>query len=324
MPKGPAEKARLGSKPRPGGILSGMDALRLFHRPALQEPLLVLAFLGWNDAAESASGAIRYLRRPAPANPFAEIDPEEFFIFTEQRPQIRLTAGQQRELRWPTTDFTVARLPGTDRDLILGLGAEPHLKWRSFAAVVLQLCNDLDVREVVTLGALLSDTPHTRPVPLTGITSDPERATALGFAPTRYEGPTGIVGVINDTLRRAGRPYLSLWANVPHYVAGGHNPRATQTLLQRFAEIFAIPIDLRDLDLRARRFEADVTNALKDNPDVQEYVRRLESAAAAEPTDPPGPAPELRSADVLDEVDRLLRKIGDDEPPTGTPPVEGG
>ncbi len=300
-----------------------MDALTFREHPELRKPILVTAFLGWNDAAESATNAVRYLRRLPNTEPVADIDPEQFFVFTEQRPQIRLTSGRQREILWPTIDFTYSRLQTADIDLVVGLAAEPQLKWKHFADTVLTLARDLGVSELVTLGALLSDTPHTRPVPLTGIASDSERALALGFQPSNYEGPTGIVGVLNDACRRAGLPFVSLWANCPHYIGGIHNPRATQALLHKLNEIYSLGLRLDDLDARAQRYEVEVTNAIKDNPDVQEYVGRLEAAAEANETPPP--AAELRSSDILEEIDRLLkRNEADDDPPSGTPPLEGG
>jgi len=287
-----------------------MDALTLRDHPPLDRPILVMAFLGWNDAAESATNAVRYLRRLKPTKHFAEIDPEDFFVFSEQRPHVRLTLGRQREISWPSMDFSYLQLDEPKSDIVLGLATEPHLKWKQFARLIVQLAKDLDVREVVTLGGLLADTPHTKPVPLTGIASDPERAVALGFKPSQYQGPTGIVGVLNDACRRADIPYVSLWANVPHYVAGIHNPRATQALLRQFSEIYDLDLNLDDLNGRAQRYESEVNNAIKDNPDIVEYVKRLESAIDEEEDEVPSeptPRPEIHSSDVLAEVDRLLR-----------------
>ena len=300
-----------------------MDALTIREHPPLDRPILVAAFLGWNDAAESATNAVRFLRRLKPTKHFAEIDPEEFFVFSEQRPHVRLTLGRQREISWPTMDFTYLQLDQPKTDFVLGLATEPHLKWKQFTRLIVQLAKDVDAREVVTLGGLLADTPHTRPVPLTGIASDPERARALGFTPSQYQGPTGIVGVLNDACRRENLPYVSLWANVPHYVAGIHNPRATQALLRELSEIYSLDLKLGDLDGRSLRYESEVNNAIKDNPDIQEYIARLEAAADDEDDDePPTPRPELHSSDVLAEVDRLLRRDETPEPDPDPPADE--
>ncbi|MEE9276845.1 MAG: PAC2 family protein [Dehalococcoidia bacterium] len=293
-----------------------MSSLTIHHRPRLRNPILVTAFLGWNDAAESASGALRYLRRHGRTVPFAEIDPDEFFVFTEQRPQVRFADGQTREIRWPLTDFTTMEPEHGEHDLILALGTEPNLRWKAFAGLVLELAREMQVEEIVTLGALLADTPHTRPVPLTGGASDPARAEELGFEPSTYEGPTGIVGALSDALRRAKMPQISLWASVPHYVSGRQNPRATLALLRRLSDIYSLGLDLDNLTARSRRYEAQVTEALKRNPEMQEYVNKLEAASEDGSDEMPGHP--LRSSDVLREVDRLLR--GDESQDPDLPP----
>ena len=201
-----------------------MSALRFHYRPKLDKPVMLLSFLGWNDAAESASGAIRYLRRRARTERLAEIDPDNFFVFTEDRPLVRLRDGQTREIRWPRTDFTPARMGPASRDFILGLGTEPHLRWKAFAGHVLDVVAEMGVVELVTVGALLADTPHTRPVPLTGGAHPVERMRELGFEPSSYQGPTGIVGAIGELCRSRDIAHVSLWASVPHYVAGGAEP----------------------------------------------------------------------------------------------------
>ena len=292
-----------------------MSALTFHYRPELRDPVMVLAFLGWNDAAESASGVIRYLRRKARTERLAEIDPDEFFVFTEDRPSVRLRDGQTREIRWPLTDFTPARFEGAERDLILGLGTEPHLRWKTFSAHVAEVAAELGASEITTVGGLLADTPHTRPVPLTGGAHPLERMQELGFEPSSYQGPTGIVGAIGDMCREQDIAHVSLWASVPHYVSGGQNPRATQALLTQLNEIYALGLDLSDLEARARRYDAQVAEALKDNSEMREYVRKLE--ASAEPSEGgAGPseeaAPErLSSTEALKEIDRMLR--GDEE-----------
>lgn len=290
-----------------------MDALRIHREVDLRDPVLLIAFYGWNDAAESATDVIRFLRRAGlraggEKEAVAEIDAEEFFVFTEQRPTVRITEGMSRAIDWPVTDFTVARLPGAERDLVLGLGTEPHLKWRTFTRLVLELMDRLRIDEIFTLGALLADTPHTRPVPVSGGASNPERAIQLGFQPSRYEGPTGIVGALGDACRAAGREHLSLWASVPHYISGGKNPRATHALLSRLGDLYGLELDLGELDRRGARWQIQVSEALKDNPDVQSYVQNLEQARdeGGEPSSETPSGPPLSSEDVLNEVNRLL------------------
>lgn len=292
-----------------------MSALRFHYRPELRDPVMVLSFLGWNDAAESASGAIRYLRRKARTERLAEIDPDDFFVFTEERPQVRLRDGQTREIRWPLTDFTPARFEGAEHDFILGLGKEPNLRWKAFSEHVLEVAQEMHVSEIVTIGALLADTPHTWPVPLSGGAHPVERMLALRFEPSSYQGPTGIVGTIGDLCRERDIAHVSLWASVPHYVSGGQNPRATQALLVKLSEIYGLGLDLTDLDGRARRYDAQVAEALRDNEEMREYVEKLE-AAAGQPDEQPRPAlgsgsERLSSSEALEEIDRMLR--GDDE-----------
>ena len=282
----------------------------------LRRPILLTSFLGWNDASESASGVIRYLRRRSQTKPVADIDPDDFFVFTEQRPTVRLLDSQTREITWPSTDFTTMQLPKSDHDFILLLGTEPHLKWRHFASLLVEYSQKMQVEEIVMLGSLLADTPHTRPVPLTGTASDPNRADELGFTASRYEGPTGIIGVISDLCRQKKIPHLSLWASVPHYVSGGQNPQATRALLHRVSEIYGLKLNLDDLDARARRYEVQVSEAIEQNPEIQEYISQLEKNSSEDnyfeiDHDNTHSNP-LRSTEVLDEIDRLLRGGEDD------------
>ena len=297
-----------------------MDALTIDEQPPLKAPLLITAFTGWNDAGDAASDAVRYLRRRSRASKIAAIDPDEFFVFTEQRPTVRSLRGDQREIRWPTFEFAAGHLAENEHDLILAVGPEPHLRWRSFSELMLEFIRRFDVREVASLGALLANVAHTRPVPVTGSATDPQRARALGFTPSRYEGPTGIVGALGEAYRRAQIPTVGLWASVPHYLSSGGNPRATHALLHRLNEIYELHLNLDDLEARGRRFDAQVTQAIKENPEVQAYVHRLEAESAAGDTPPSlrgTPPPELRSIDVLDAVDRLLRGEGDGDADAG-------
>src|SRR6184192_2646196 len=235
-----------------------MDALKVHSRPeGLRRPILIMAFGGWNDAAESATTAVRYLGTSFHAEKFAEIDPEEFYHFGLTRPYVRFKPGSEteREIVWPATEFSVARAPELSRDLVIAVAGEPHLKWRTYCASVLELAQRCEVTLVLMLGALLAEVPHTRPVRVAGGASDPELAARLGVRPTRYEGPTGIVGVLNTVCREQGLPTASVWANVPHYISGIENPKAALALVQRVLTLLNVEADLTDLEDATRQFE---------------------------------------------------------------------
>src|SRR5215211_4062471 len=195
------------------------------ERPELRAPVMVCAFKGWNDAGEAATAALSYIRGSFEARDVGGIDPEEFYDFTAVRPTVRLTEGSVREIEWPENTFSVAPVPGADGDLVLLHGVEPSLRWRRFTEDVIGAARELGVRMVITLGALLADVPHSRPVAVTGLASDQSLVERLGFQRTTYEGPTGIVGVLHHSCARAGLPSASLWASVPHYVAAAPNPK---------------------------------------------------------------------------------------------------
>ena len=212
-------------------------------RPALQRPVLVAAFRGWNDGGQGATLAAGYLARIWNAERFADIDPENFIDFQANRPHVSLDEGLTRRIEWPENAFYHARIPGTERDVVLLLGVEPSLRWQTFSKLVVDLARDLDVELLVTLGSLLADVPHTRAAPVTGAASDPELVADLGLQHSRYEGPTGIVGVLQDTCRREGIPAASLWAAVPHYVSLAPSPRAARALCDRLAQLLDVPVD---------------------------------------------------------------------------------
>jgi len=243
--------------------------------PPLRDPLLVAAFEGWNDAANAATDALRFLIRQLNATDLGGVDAEEYFDFQAARPQVEIVRGVVRRIRWPATRFAIARVKRADRDLVLVLGVEPNLRWPAFCREVLSMATDLGCSLAVTLGALLGDAPHSRPVVVTGTASDPQLAQRLGLERSRYEGPTGIVGVLTDASRRAGLPTVSLWAPVPHYVATPPNPKATHALLQRLETLTAIPLPLYSLEVAARGWEQHVHAAIDDD-DVRAYVHELE------------------------------------------------
>jgi proteasome assembly chaperone (PAC2) family protein len=240
---------------------------------------VIAAFEGWNDAADAASMAVRYLRDRWSARPFATIDHEDFYDFTATRPQVRLVNGITRRIEWPATELSWAALPGTDRDVVVVLGHEPQLKWRTFTDQVVGVAAELKVELIVILGALLADVPHTRPVRVTGTAADAELVRRLRLGRSTYEGPTGIVGVLHDALGRSHLPSASLWAAVPHYVAATPSPKASLALLQRAADLLAAAVDTEDMEIAAADYERQVDEVVAADDDVAAYVRRLESSA---------------------------------------------
>jgi len=277
----------------------------------LRRPVLIMAFAGWNDASEAATTAARTLARAWSAERFATIDPEEFYHFGLSRPHIRFKAGSrtEREVIWPATEFSAASVPELDRDVIVGVAIEPHLKWKTYCGLILELARRCRVSLVLTLGALLADVAHTRPVSVTGTTSDRELAAMLGIRPTRYEGPTGIVGVLNSACREQGMPTASLWANVPHYISGTENPRAALALVQRVAEFLQTRVDLPELQEAARQFEQNLAEIVARNAEIAAYVKRLEAKGAEEDEPPPLPREELPPAsDLVAEIEQFLRQ----------------
>src|ERR1700751_4935469 len=225
-----------------------MSELNVSSRPNLRNPVLVAAFRGWNDGGQGATVGGGYLAKQWEAESFAEIDSENFYDFQAVRPNVSLEDGLTRKLEWPTNTFLHAPIPGLDRDAVILLGVEPNLRWKTYSGLVLELVKELRVELVVTLGSLLADVPHTRPAPVSAAASDPALVEELGVEPSRYEGPTGILGVLLDACRRAGIPSVSLWAAVPHYVSLAPSPRAALALCRRLGELVGTDIDLAELE----------------------------------------------------------------------------
>ena len=250
------------------------DALRMHVMPGLREPALLLAFEGWNDAGEAASGVARFVEQAVGAVPLAEIDGEEFFDFTVCRPRVQLGARGAREVEWPGLRFRFGTL-GDDRELVIGVGAEPHLHWRAFNDLVVRLVRQLGVRRAVLLGAYLADVLYSRPVAITGFASAPELLERIAVAPSRYEGPTGIVGVLGERLQREGCEVLSLWAGLPHYISATPNPRGALALLQPLARHLDLKLDEEPLRRSAAEFEEKVNTLVAEDPELAEYVRQL-------------------------------------------------
>jgi len=261
-----------------------MSHLRMEEQPSLRSPVLIAAFAGWNDAAQAASSSILYLMNGWSARSFASINPEEFYDFTEVRPVIRLGPGSQRELEWPTNTFYYHIDHTLSQDVALLLGIEPHLKWRTFTEAVLEVVRQCGVTTLVTLGALLADAVHTRPVPLSGYSMDRDLSVRLGsmrIAGTRYQGPTGIVGTLHDACRRNGLSAASLWASVPYYLGTTPNPKASHALLSAASELLDLHVDLAPLEEQVRAFEKQVGEAVSSNPDVAAHIHELEARVDA-------------------------------------------
>ena len=274
--------------------------------------MLVAAFRGWNDGGQGASLATGFIAKAWGAERFADIDPEGFYDFQATRPQVSLVDGVTRKIEWPENAFYHARVPGTDRDAVLLLGTEPNLRWRAFTTLVTGLGADLGVELVVSLGSLLADVPHTRPSPVTGSASDPELVEALGLSASRYEGPTGIVGVLHDACRRASLPSVSLWAAVPHYVSLAPNPRAAKALCDRLSGLLTAELDTSELDDAVHTYTEQVSEAVSSDPDTAAYVEDLEERVDAADEEGDLPSGETLAA----ELTRYLREreSGNGEP----------
>jgi proteasome assembly chaperone (PAC2) family protein len=255
------------------------DELRVSKRPTLERPILIGAFRGWNDGGQGASLAAGYLAKLWDAEQIADVDPEGFFDFQATRPHVKLLDGITRQIDWPETTFYHAEVEGLDRDVLLLLGIEPNLRWRAFTELVTGFAGELGVDLVVTLGSLLADIPHTRPAPVTGSASDEELVERLGLQASRYEGPTGIVGVLHDACKQRGLPSASLWAAVPHYVSLTPSPRAALALCERLGDILDVEIDVEELREAAEGYAEQVSRAVAADADTQAYVEDLERRA---------------------------------------------
>jgi predicted ATP-grasp superfamily ATP-dependent carboligase len=251
------------------------DPLVYDSRPVLRKPILLLAFAGWSDAGASATTAVRYLADQLLAKKFANIDAEEFYDFYRQRPVVRLNENKIREIHWPSYDFYNGPGMGIDRDFILGIGAEPHLRWRTFTETMLRFVRESQVEMVVTLGAYLDEVLYTRPVPLSGFSTDAKLMDELDLVPSRYQGPTGIIGVLADACRQADVPHLSLWASLPHYLSVSPNPRGTLALLLRLNQWLGIRVDTGPLERAAADFQAKINEAVNADPKLSAFVREL-------------------------------------------------
>src|SRR4051794_2977106 len=284
------------------------------ERPRLRAPVMVCAFKGWNDAGEAATAALSFIRGHFESSVVARIDPEEFFDFTAVRPTVRLTEGRTRRIEWPSNSISAAEVPGAEGDLVMVEGVEPSLRWGRFTQAVVDVANDLGVRMVITLGALLADVPHSRPVGITGIASDEELVERLGFERTTYEGPTGIVGVLHHTLAKAVVASASLWASVPHYVAAAPNPKVALALLRGFEGTAGVAVEATELEEAAESYERQVSAAVASDPEVKAFVERLETAMDEVEAETPSEE-RIPSADTIaSDFQRFLRQRGPNGP----------
>lgn len=283
------------------------DDLLIHSEVHLRRPVLVAAFRGWNDAGDAASFAAERLVRSWGGERFASIDPEDFYDFQAVRPQVELVDGLTRRISWPSNDFYAARPEGSERDAIVLVGTEPNLRWRTFASLVADVARRHEVELVVTLGALLADVPHSRPVQITGTAADPDLVERLGLQRSRYEGPTGIVGVLHDALSTEGIASASLWAAVPHYLAVSPNPKAALRLLEKACELTRMRCDTADLARAAAAYDERAAQIVEADDDVRAYVKLLE-----ERLDEHEESEDLPSGEALAaELERFLRDRGD-------------
>lgn len=291
-----------------------MTRLEWESRPeGLRNPALVFAFTGWNDAGDAASSALRVVGESLGARRVAAVDPEEMFDFQAVRPTIDLSESGDGHIVWPEIELLEARAPGAPRDLVLVAGTEPSYRWRTLTELLLGAARELGVTRVVGLGALLAETPHTRPVALTGVAAPPTLVAGMGFRTPTYRGPTGIVGVLHAAAAAAGHETASLWAPVPHYLAGTPNPRAALALVRALEGVTEVAIDAGSLEDAAARHERQVNAAVARDPAAQALVERLEQAADEEEEEPPLDPNRIPSADALaSEFERFLRQRGND------------
>lgn len=276
------------------------------QRPNLVRPVMVMAVRGWNDAGEAASGATDWINHQWGGHRFAHIDPEEFFDFQVARPSVQLVDGTTRSIDWPTNEFHYAKTGG--RDFVVFSGLEPNLRWRTYTQAIVGLGQDLGAERLVTLGAFLADVPHTRPVPVVGSASSAEEAEKLGLTPSRYEGPTGIVGVTHDAANRAGLSSVSFWAAVPHYIPAGINPKASLALIERLTTFLGVDVDTSELRPAVDAWEQSVSDQVEENETLSAYVRRLEAAGAGDFQLDGGSNEAPDGEAIAEEIERFLQE----------------
>jgi len=286
------------------GYVSEFDGL-----PVLRSPVAIAAFEGWNDAADASTAAVEHLEQVWSAKTISEVDPEEFYDFQVNRPTVSQPEGEDRRIEWPTTRFAMASPPEAESDVVLIRGIEPSTRWRTFCQDVLEVCHSLEVNRVVLLGALLADVPYTRSLPISGSASDPGDIERFGLTATRYEGPTGIVGVLHDACRKAELDAVSFWVHVPHYANNPPCPKATLALLHRVEEVLDLPVPMTDLAEQSAEWEERLRTAAGQDAELAEYVRELEERAGDDL------AP-LSGDEIAEHFERYLRRRGGHPGPT--------
>ena len=287
--------------------------MEIHQIPLLRNPVMIMAFSGWNDAAEAASGAVEHLlsgwkdkKDDVLPELIAEVESEDFYDFQVNRPQVSIDESAIRSITWPSTQVFGLAVPSMNRDLVIVTGVEPSMRWKSFTSDLLDLADDLEVSLVVSLGSLLADTPHSRPITVTGTGAHPTIADRLGVSVSKYEGPTGILGIVQDACMRRGIDAISLWAAVPHYAASSPSPKATLALINTLEEFLDISIPLSDLPERSDAWEKEVNELAAEDAEVAEYVKALEeSKDAAE-------LPEVSGDSIAKEFERYLRRQKED------------
>jgi proteasome assembly chaperone (PAC2) family protein len=280
-----------------------MDHLRWHEQPILHTPVVIAAFEGWNDAGDAATGAARYLVERWDATSFASIDAEDFYDFTTNRPHVRLDDDGARQIEWPANDLYAGSAPGDGPDVVILLGTEPALRWRTFCRQVTDLAQHYSASMVVTLGALLADVPHSRPVSVVGTSYDAAVVADLGLQQSRSEGPTGIVGVLHDACRQAGLVSASLWATVPTYVSGAPSPKATLALVERTAQLLGVFVPTTDLEIATASYERQVNELVAADQETSDYVETLERRY--------DDGDDQSGVTLIEEVERFLRERPD-------------
>lgn len=277
--------------------------MRWSAHPTLHDPILIAAFEGWNDAGDAATGAAEFLRDRWQARPFAEVDPEDFYDFTSTRPRVHLDDELVRRVEWPRNELSAASVPGVDRDVVLLIGTEPQLRWRTFCDQVLHVAERCGATMVLTLGALLAEVAHSRPVSVIGTASDPDVIESMDLQRSTYQGPTGIVGVLQDACGRNGVPAASLWAAVPTYVPNAPSPKAALALVERTTDLLSVGITTTDLEIAAASYERQVSEVVDSDEETSDYVRALEERYDGGEQDPD-------PASLVEEIERFLRDEG--------------
>ncbi|GAA3211773.1 PAC2 family protein [Dactylosporangium siamense] len=284
--------------------------------PVLRSPVAIAAFEGWNDAADASTAVVEHLEQEWGAEPIAALDPEDFYDFQVNRPTVTMSEGETRRIEWPTTRFSVATPPDAERDIVLIRGIEPSMRWRTFCEQVLEVCHSLEVSRIVLLGALLADVPYTRPLPVSGSAprgiASTDATERLGLTPTRYEGPTGIVGVLHDACVRADLEAVSFWVHVPHYANNPPCPKATLALLHRVEEVLDLPVPTGDLAKESSEWEERLKLAAEQDAELAEYVRELEERSGDAGLQP------LSGDEIAQEFEKYLRRRGGQAGPSAT------